>query len=79
LNIPWSGFVVSPWAHSGGTTRSTNFRKDESAAKGFFLGKSMSKFERYEAEKRTWLHLHPDATPEAVEQALRLIAKRLGV
>jgi hypothetical protein len=39
----------------------------------------MSNFERYEAEKRTWLHLHPDATPEAVEQALKLIAKRLGV
>lgn len=36
-NIPWSGNVVSPWAHSGGTTRSTNFRKDESAAKGFFV------------------------------------------
>jgi hypothetical protein len=39
----------------------------------------MSKFERYEAEKRTWLHLHPDATLEAVERAFRAIAERLGV
>jgi hypothetical protein len=41
-NIPWSGIVVSPWAHSGGTTRSTNFRKDESAPKGFFVCNQMN-------------------------------------
>jgi len=35
--IPWSGFVVSPWAHSGGTTRSTNVSNDESVAKGFLF------------------------------------------
>jgi hypothetical protein len=39
----------------------------------------MSKFSQYEAEKRAWLHLHPDASPEQIESALRAIARKLGV
>jgi hypothetical protein len=58
---------------------STNFRKDESATKGFFIGKSMDKHKRYESEKATWLHLHPDATQEQIEAACKAIAKRLGL
>lgn len=37
----------------------------------------MDKQQRYESEKSTWLHLHPDATPEQIEAALKAIAKRL--
>jgi hypothetical protein len=39
----------------------------------------MDKYQRYEAEKNTWLHLHPDATQEQINMALRAIAERLGV
>jgi hypothetical protein len=39
----------------------------------------MDKYQRYEAEKSTWLHLHPDATPHQIQDALKAIAKRLGV
>lgn len=39
----------------------------------------MDKYQRYEAEKNTWLHPHPDATQEQIEQALKAIAKRLGL
>jgi len=40
---------------------------------------AMDKYKRYESEKSAWLHLHPNATPEAVERAFRAIADRLGV
>jgi len=33
----------------------------------------------YEQEKRAWLALHPEATPEQFEAACRAIAERLGV
>lgn len=39
----------------------------------------MTKQQRYESEKAAWLHLHPDATAEQIEAALKAIAKRLGV
>lgn len=39
----------------------------------------MDKYQRYESEKSTWLYLHPDATPDQVEVALKAIAKRLGL
>lgn len=39
----------------------------------------MDKQQRYESEKATWLHLHPEATPEQIEAALKAIAERLGV
>jgi len=45
----------------------------------FLLGKSMDKHQRYESEKSTWLHLHPDATQEQIEAACKAIAKRLGL
>jgi hypothetical protein len=39
----------------------------------------MSKHQRYEAEKQTWLWLHKNATPQEIEAALKKIARRLGV
>jgi hypothetical protein len=39
----------------------------------------MSKFSQHEAEKRAWLQLHPDASPEQIESAFRAIARKLGV
>jgi hypothetical protein len=39
----------------------------------------MDKQQRYEIEKATWLHLHPEATPDQIEAALKAIAKRLGL
>jgi hypothetical protein len=39
----------------------------------------MSKFSQYEAEKRAWLHLHPDASPDQIQDAFRAIARKLGV
>lgn len=39
----------------------------------------MDKYQRYEAEKKTWLYLHPDATQEQINTALRGIAERLGL
>jgi hypothetical protein len=43
------------------------------------MNPSESLYRRYELEKSTWLHLHPDANPEQIEAALRGIAKRLGL
>lgn len=37
------------------------------------------KFELYEREKQDWLYKHPEATHEQYQQAIREIAKRLGV
>lgn len=39
----------------------------------------MSTWARYEQEKRYWLDSHPDATPQQVAQAMREIARRLGI
>lgn len=39
----------------------------------------MSKAVRYELEKRSWLYLHPDATPDQIEAACRDIARRIGL
>lgn len=39
----------------------------------------MDKQQRYESEKSAWLHLHPEATAEQIEAALKAIAKRLGL
>jgi hypothetical protein len=39
----------------------------------------MNKHQQYESQKQAWLHLHPDATPEEIEQALKRLAKALGV
>jgi hypothetical protein len=39
----------------------------------------MSKQQSYVSEKAAWLHLHPDATPDQIEAALKAIAKRLGL
>jgi hypothetical protein len=39
----------------------------------------MNKYQRYEMEKSTWLYLHPEATPEQTEKALKAIAKRIGL
>ena len=36
-------------------------------------------FTAYEAAKRAWVALHPDATPAQYDRAMRAIAKRLGV
>jgi hypothetical protein len=47
--------------------------------KSFFWTNEMDKYQRYEAEKSTWLYLHPDATPHQIQDALKAIAKRLGV
>jgi hypothetical protein len=45
----------------------------------FFLGfQKMDKHQRYESEKATWLHLHPDATQEQIEAACKAIARKLG-
>lgn len=39
----------------------------------------MSKFTRYEAEKLAWVRLHPGATAQQYEAAIKAIADRLGV
>lgn len=39
----------------------------------------MDKYQLYESEKAVWLHLHPDASPDQIEAALKAIAKRFGV
>lgn len=39
----------------------------------------MTKQQRYESEKSAWLFLHPEATAEQIEAALKVIAKRLGL
>lgn len=39
----------------------------------------MSKHQRYEFEKSTWLYLHPEATAEQIEKAMKAIAKRIGL
>jgi hypothetical protein len=39
----------------------------------------MSAYQRYEQAKRAWVHQHPDATSEQLEQAFKVIAERLGV
>jgi hypothetical protein len=39
----------------------------------------MNEFQRYEQAKRAWVHQHPNATPEQLEQAFKAIAERLGV
>ena len=73
-------FSVALWGVSACTDRSANTRKRETHAIGLFFGqKSMSKQQRYESEKAAWLHLHPDATSDQIEAALKAIAKRLGL
>lgn len=39
----------------------------------------MSAAARYEMEKRSWLWLHPNATPEQIEAACKAIARRCGL
>ena len=39
----------------------------------------MNPYQRYSAEKAAWLCANPNATPEQIERAYQLIAKRLGV
>jgi hypothetical protein len=57
-----------------------NVRADSTDVQGLFLWRfEMDKQQRYESEKSAWLHLHPDATPEQIEAALKAIAKRLGL
>jgi hypothetical protein len=36
-------------------------------------------YHRYEIEKRTWVNANPDASPEQIEKACKVIAERLGV
>lgn len=36
-------------------------------------------FQAYEQAKRAWAAVHPDATPEQYDAAMRAIAARLGV
>ncbi len=36
-------------------------------------------YQQYEREKQDWLYKHPDCTAEQYQQAIREIAKRLGV
>lgn len=35
--------------------------------------------ERYVAERNAWMYRHPRATPREYQQAIALIAKRLGL
>jgi hypothetical protein len=43
------------------------------------FNKIMSKFEMYGWMKRQWQDLHPSATPQEYEEAIRRIAKQLGI
>lgn len=39
----------------------------------------MTAYERYEAAKAAWVRLHPSATPEQYEAAMKRIADECGV
>jgi hypothetical protein len=39
----------------------------------------MSNFARYEHLKQAWIQANPSATPRQYEQAMRAIARRLGL
>jgi hypothetical protein len=40
---------------------------------------SYASYASYAREKAAWLRAHPAATPEQIEQAMKAIARRLGV
>lgn len=39
----------------------------------------MNPHQLYSSNKAAWMAAHPNATPEQIEHAMRLIAERLGI